>query len=222
MAEPDRSSQRRDAILAAAEKVFDAHGYAGTTIDAVAEAAGVAKGSVYNYFDSKRDLFYQVFAHVGSAADADITPMLSDPHLAATEKLQRLLDYWFERMSYFQRVGRLVLEFWATAARHEQEQAELSKTFKQMYARWRGQIASILQEGIESGQFDPNFDTRVAAALIMAMLDGVEIQSIMGMGIVLDARFLAAIKRSILISMSAGGASLADPAGGGGAINDEQ
>lgn len=219
MAEPDRSSQRRDAILAAAEKVFDAHGYAGTTIDAVAVAAGIAKGSVYNYFESKRDLFYQVFTQVGSAAEADITPMLSDPNLAATEKLQRLLDYWFERMSYFQRVGRLVLEFWATAARHDQEQVELSKTFQQMYARWRGQIASILQEGIQSGQFDPNFDAGVAAALIMAMLDGVQIQSIMGMGIVLNARFLAAMKRSVLISVSVGGASKADAAGDGGVIN---
>ncbi len=204
MVEPSRQLKRREEILAAAEEVFDAHGYTGTTVDAVAEAAGIAKGSVYNYFRNKRELFYEVFAHVVGGAEADISPTLKDLKLPAAEKLAGLLDYWGQRLGYFKRFGRLVLEFWTTAAREEQE-VKLAGTFRQMYAHWRGQIASILKEGVASGEFNPDLDTKVAAALVMAMLDGIEIQSILDTGIKMDGGFLAAMKRSVLTSMSAGG-----------------
>jgi hypothetical protein len=44
-------------ILDAARTVFAQRGFAGATIDAIALAAGVAKGTVYLYFESKRELF---------------------------------------------------------------------------------------------------------------------------------------------------------------------
>ena len=55
---------RRQAIIAAAQEAFDAHGYAATTIDEVAAKAGISKGNIYNYFRSKEELFEQVFVNV--------------------------------------------------------------------------------------------------------------------------------------------------------------
>ena len=52
--------QRRDAILAAAKKVFARRGYASTTIADIAKAAGISYGSVYWYFDSKDALFHEL------------------------------------------------------------------------------------------------------------------------------------------------------------------
>jgi AcrR family transcriptional regulator len=48
---------RRDEIMAAAKKVFARNGFHATTIGDIAKEAGFAYGSVYNYFDSKEDLF---------------------------------------------------------------------------------------------------------------------------------------------------------------------
>src|SRR6188472_2603840 len=48
---------RTTEILEAARTVFASRGFDGATIDAIALTAGVAKGTVYLYFDSKRDLF---------------------------------------------------------------------------------------------------------------------------------------------------------------------
>ena len=73
-----------------------------------------------------------------------------------------------------------------------------------MHAHWTGQIAAILEEGIAAGEFNPDFDAEIAARLVMAMLDGIEIQSILGMGAEVDEAFLAAMKRSLLTSLSAG------------------
>jgi AcrR family transcriptional regulator len=50
-------SHRRDEIMAAAKKVFARNGFHATTIADVAKEAGLAYGSVYQYFDSKDDIF---------------------------------------------------------------------------------------------------------------------------------------------------------------------
>ena len=63
--------KRRESILLAAQKVFNARGYSAATVDEVACAAGVAKGSVYNYFDSKQALFNQVFQTAMATMQAD-------------------------------------------------------------------------------------------------------------------------------------------------------
>lgn len=50
------AEQRRTQILSAAARVFAAKGYARATIADIAKAAGVAEGSIYNYFKNKQDL----------------------------------------------------------------------------------------------------------------------------------------------------------------------
>jgi AcrR family transcriptional regulator len=74
--------QRRDEIMAAAKKVFARNGFHATTIADVAQEAGLAYGSVYQYFDSKDDLFqalmsaegYALRTHVAVALAAANTP----------------------------------------------------------------------------------------------------------------------------------------------------
>jgi AcrR family transcriptional regulator len=54
--EDQRARTRADLLVAAAD-VFARHGYHGTSVDMVAEAAGYTKGAVYSNFSSKEDLF---------------------------------------------------------------------------------------------------------------------------------------------------------------------
>ena len=51
---------RRGGILKAARKVFARHGYDGATMDDVAEACSIAKGTLYLYFKSKRQIYLGV------------------------------------------------------------------------------------------------------------------------------------------------------------------
>jgi AcrR family transcriptional regulator len=197
-------AERRREILSAAEKVFDAHGYAAATVDAVAEAAGVSKGSMYNYFENKRDLFTQVFAEA-IAGEEDTTERMISEDLPASVKLERMLDEWFDRLGYYRKIGRLVLEFWATAAREDQD-GELASWFNGMYVRWQDQIGRIIEQGIASGEFRADINTSVAAALIHAVIDGITVQIIMSMDLKIDEDFIAAMKRSILTALTAPGA----------------
>jgi AcrR family transcriptional regulator len=53
----ERVGRNREEVLAAARRVFLERGYAGASLDAIADEAGFSKGVVYSQFDSKGDLF---------------------------------------------------------------------------------------------------------------------------------------------------------------------
>src|SRR6266581_6370182 len=57
MSRDEQVERNRQLVLAAARRVFLARGYAGATLDAIAEEAGFSKGVVYSQFDSKADMF---------------------------------------------------------------------------------------------------------------------------------------------------------------------
>ncbi len=50
-------AERRETLLSAAEQVFLAKGYVSTTMADIAQAAGMSKKTIYQVFDSKKELF---------------------------------------------------------------------------------------------------------------------------------------------------------------------
>lgn len=66
---------KRDLILNTARDLFLARGFEGTSIDQIAEAAGVSRQTIYNNFDGKEALFR---ALAGVLADHVVEPLLSD------------------------------------------------------------------------------------------------------------------------------------------------
>jgi len=195
-----KTAQRREEILVAAEKVFDANGYASTTMEAVAVEAGISKGSIYNYFQSKHDLFRQVFSRAVTTGQEQAARLIDEP-LTATEKLRRILHQWFGQLSYYRRIGRLVLEFWATAAR-ESQGGELAGWFQQMYILERSIIARIVAQGVEAGEFRDDFDPSVAAALILATIDGLSVQVVLDIRTEVDEGFVASLERAIIAALT--------------------
>jgi AcrR family transcriptional regulator len=57
---PSPDSETRDRILAAALKLFARRGYDGTTTKDLAEAAGVAEGTLFRHFETKKSILVQV------------------------------------------------------------------------------------------------------------------------------------------------------------------
>ena len=192
---------RRGAILAAAGKVFHAHGYAATTMEAVAAEAGVAKGSLYNYFRNKQDLFTQLFAETIAGDEAETEQLVAEA-IPADEKLRKLIDNVFAQLERYTAIGGLVLEFWATAAR-QQHQGELAEMFEQMFSRWRRRIGAIVTQGIESGLFRAEIEPESTASLIMAMMDGIIVQSILDVGADFSPRLLEGLKNGLVRGLSA-------------------
>ena len=196
-----RPGRRREAIIAAAGKVFHAHGYAAATMEAVAAEAGVAKGSLYNYFKSKQELFTQLFAEVISGDEAEVERLVAEP-IPADEKLQKLLENVFTQLARYTAIGGLVLEFWATAAR-QQHSGELSAMLEQMFSHSRKRIAAIVSQGVKAGQFRSEIDPDVAASLILAVVNGIVVVSILEVGVDFGPHSLTALKRGLTGALTA-------------------
>jgi AcrR family transcriptional regulator len=57
-----KKAEIREAILDNAFELFTTNGYNGTTLSSIAEMSGITSGNVYRYFESKLDLFFQLFS----------------------------------------------------------------------------------------------------------------------------------------------------------------
>src|SRR4051812_44092620 len=79
----ERTEATKTAILQAARKLFASNGFEATSIDAIAEEAGVAKGAVYHHFASKEELFTRVLegvqAEIAAAPPPASLRKLADP-----------------------------------------------------------------------------------------------------------------------------------------------
>jgi AcrR family transcriptional regulator len=101
----ERKAQSRRRILDSAREVFFRDGFMTANLDEVAERAGVAKGTLYRYFDSKADLYVAVLADNGKVF-ADRMREAAGTGGNALERLRRLarfyLDHWLSHQDYFQ------------------------------------------------------------------------------------------------------------------------
>lgn len=196
---PDIAAERRETILAAAQRAFDKHGYAATTMDEVAAEAGLSKGSVYNYFKSKELLFSGI--HVAAVEGVvDDLRQIAGSTQRPREKLLASLDYWYDRASQWTAIGRLFLEFWATAARSEQN--TINDVQQPMYDATRQLVAEMIAEGVGCGDFAADTRPEVATDLILALLDGIQLQAILGTGRPLDDDYMTSAKRAVLTALT--------------------
>ena len=73
-----RRRDRRDAILEVAQQSFLEHGYAATTMSAIAATLGGSKGTLWNYFPNKEELFSAVLRHATAAYHARLARILDE------------------------------------------------------------------------------------------------------------------------------------------------
>ena len=161
-----RPDARPEEILEAAKHVFGESGYAGTKLEDVARLAGVSKGTLYLYFDSKEALFREmVRAKVVTAlAHAEETVRTFDG--SSRELLVILISSMYRRLrdEGMARVGRVV-------------QAELPSFpelaqfyFEEVILRSRRLVSRVLERGVESGEFrevSHGFAARGLASLLV-------------------------------------------------------
>jgi TetR/AcrR family transcriptional regulator, regulator of autoinduction and epiphytic fitness len=91
------SPEKAEAILAGGMQEFLAHGYAGTSMDRIAMAAGVSKATVYSHFQDKEGLFTALIEQLvqgefRSLFDSNADHLQSAPRIFLSELANRLLD----------------------------------------------------------------------------------------------------------------------------------
>ncbi|MBS7531268.1 TetR/AcrR family transcriptional regulator [Hazenella sp. IB182353] len=88
-------------IIHAAIQSFATHGYHATSIQDIADACGIAKGTIYKYFPSKEALFESVFIYHSESIVKQIQELTADPHLSPKQKL--ITQIHFQIKGYLER-----------------------------------------------------------------------------------------------------------------------
>jgi AcrR family transcriptional regulator len=71
----EQGDATREALLASARRLFGSQGYADTSLDQVAQSAGVTKGALYHHFSGKEELFRLVYETVKKELARDAYPV---------------------------------------------------------------------------------------------------------------------------------------------------
>jgi AcrR family transcriptional regulator len=166
-------NEKKNLIIKAAIRVFSKMGFARSKMIQIAEAAGIGKGTIYEYFKSKEDLIAAVFNTFIQENEIEISKKVSrleDP----VDKLRTYFNSWLEILNdEFLEYGDLMIDIWAESVRlHEGKDIF---DLKGMYQRLGIQLASILNQGITQKQFK-SFDTTVLSSVILATMDGLFLQ----------------------------------------------
>ena len=146
-----RPDARPEEIVEAAVQVFGELGFERTKLDDVARRAGVSKGTLYLYFDSKDALFRAMMKQRLEAKIAWGEELVRNWTGSATELLRALVTAHWESMNQPQNVRliRLVMSELGSFP-------ELAKWYYQEgILRMRGIVEKILARGVASGEFRP-------------------------------------------------------------------
>src|SRR5262249_47217509 len=146
---------------------FAEKGYYEASMDDIARAAGLSKGSLYWHFPSKRDLFRSIIEPWLAAIVTGVSEKLA-ACTSAEQKISVLLDAGRDTAAMHPEMGRAQLEFIAQAVRDP----EIRAWFKEIFVSQRMFFAQILQEGIDAGEFRP-MPIDAVARMIIAYGDGI-------------------------------------------------
>lgn len=177
----NKQAKKQD-IIVAAMKVFAQKGFANTKMADVAEAANIGKGTIYEYFESKEEIFEFVFNHFMESMETSVAKAIfkiTDP----VEKIRVIFQSWADMIAtHTTDIVEIMLDFWAEAIRRKDAKKLGIVRLDMIYEDFRKIIKSILDEGIRLGKFKP-VDTFYTASLMLGAMDGLMIQWIMNKNI---------------------------------------
>lgn len=161
-----------NAVLEAALKQFWATGYAGTSMDAVAAATGLGKGSLYGAFGGKRQLFQRVFDAYCAQVSEAVSGGLTGPEDDAYARLCAHIRAAAAGVAADRRHrGCLLAKGAAELSEHD---AEVTARARQTLEGLATTLGEEIRAAQRYGDLDPAADADQLATLVLAVLRGIE------------------------------------------------
>jgi AcrR family transcriptional regulator len=156
-------AERPQQILAAALLVFGEAGVANTTLDEIADRAGVSKGTIYLYFPNKEELFRETVRQaLMPSKTADQEP--PTPPSATRHLLDTLSRQWHSL------TAPLAVTLRRLVYAEQWQFPELVELYdREVVTHFAGQLAPIIRRGINTGEFR-DVDPKVAARMLNAIV----------------------------------------------------
>ncbi|MDH3890166.1 MAG: TetR/AcrR family transcriptional regulator [candidate division Zixibacteria bacterium] len=169
---------KRIEILRSAMAVCARRGVHNFKMIDIANSAGVGKGTLYEYFTDKEDLVSGCFDLFLDDYDVFLRARLAgivDP----VTKLEVMVKASFEFFVKNRESLDILFDFWAASVRSHKGQPLMSGG-SEGYSHVIDEVGGMIREGIKKGVFRP-VDPKLAANMLLALLDGLWLQSVMGL-----------------------------------------
>jgi AcrR family transcriptional regulator len=156
-----RRVDTRQRLYEAAVDLIAERGYAATTVDDIAERAGVAKGTVYYNFASKNVLFEELLRHGIGLLTVRFREVSADlpPRDAVAALIRAQLEY-IQRYRAFAQL--LLAEMWRT-------NREWQQTLHLLREEVVAVIAGVVRAGVATGDFPSDLDVQVASSALFGV-----------------------------------------------------
>lgn len=165
--------RHRQEILSAALELFAAKGFNNVSMQEIAAAAEFATGTLYNFFPSKKDLFFELLVATSEESLGLVMPALDGP---GDER---------RRLSRFIRLHERIVKEQATAIRlyllecrsHHLPQPKVQARKKEIDAHVYEKLARVIASGVRKGLFN-KIDPMVAAQCLSAALQSITLAAV--------------------------------------------
>jgi AcrR family transcriptional regulator len=152
-----------ETILAEATKAFSRFGFKKTSIDEIARAAGVAKGTVYLGATSKLDLFYRAILRDLRLWNADLARLV-DPRVVADELLVRISGEAFATLERYPLARGLITNVYAA------DLPDFADRLDELRAQGLSTVLEILRIGVRQGRFRADLDVEAVAGVFLDLM----------------------------------------------------
>jgi TetR/AcrR family transcriptional regulator, acrAB operon repressor len=174
----EQAERSRARLIEAATQLFAARGYRSTSVQAIAEAAGISRGSIFWHFGSKEGLLWAVVERRFAAWESEV--LLPDVGGAlGLEAVRRALSAHKKFLTGRGDELRLfyVLLFEALGSR-----PDLAAEFARLHVHIRELTMGWIQAAIETGELDADLDAEAVVICISSALGGIAYQWLLAPG----------------------------------------
>jgi AcrR family transcriptional regulator len=155
--------RRRQEIMSAARALFIAKGLRNTTLDEIAESSAFGKGTIYNYFTNKDDLFHAIIHQLIEETSAEIRAAMNE---AAEGARAKLFAYTLAMVSHFHTNNEVFLMI---MREHNQLDPQMIAKFIDRFQERLSLIAEPLVADVRAGRIR-SADTQKLAVLYDGMI----------------------------------------------------
>ncbi len=153
-------SKKRERIFRTAAAEFARHGYHQANVNSIARRAGIGKGSIYLYFNDKRDLYYSTFKEAARIQDR-IFDRIESQKLDPIAKIEQVFEQSLKEFPRYRNMYKMYFDLSATG--DERSLAELARILEKRSAEF---FIRVLYEGIDAGSVRKDLPVKAAAYVI--------------------------------------------------------
>ncbi len=144
----DKVQKRRDIALSCSELLLE-KGIKKLTVAEVAKTAGVSKGSIYDYFDHKEDIVFEVIRSHIAAYQEELEAQITPEH-TTKQKVLLLFDFILSDNEEFEKHQNIYKEYMSINIAGENE--SMCSFDNECGEFFKTKLHAIVQEGIDKGE----------------------------------------------------------------------